>query len=548
MKIRFLALLLLLVGPFGCTKPTDPVDPEKEKETEVDADPVWDVQLGDRDIQVWGDLVDIRDFRRAGQIYPQYDTLDFAYDVDELGYSQYAVGLRERKGPEWVRAGKDASIVVASECSSLESADWQYTGKSFSAGDLTYHIHEYVGAGQTSGVKIPRPEGTVHSVMVLGGNLSVSGTPEYGDCVIAQTSAVRGEGIIEGPGIIIMPDGSYLATCRGADGNTGPSVYGSTDRGKTWSLFCHMNRDVNKVSNFFSLFLYEGKPYIIGHGIGGMNLYIIKSDDGGHTWTVPTSSSNGVLLTGVAIHSSQVPTLESNGRIWRACEIGEDSGTALPFMMSAEIGSDILDASNWSFTKTFTKTKFWHDRYHFNGLLEGNAVAGPDGRIYDLCRTNCNSQTSAYAVRLVMDGLSKLDFAEEDAVVEMPGGGVKFTVLYDQQTKKYWSLTNPDTDYPKDGKIMHEGHKLFHGEMRNRLALISSPDLIHWTVEDNEVLYDKDPFFHGFQYVDWVFDGDDMIAVIRAGYPEVRGLPARQHDANKLIFLRVKDFRNRNKS
>lgn len=44
--------------------------------------------------------------------------------------------------------------------------------------------------------------------------------------------------------------------------------------------------------------------------------------------------------------------------------------------------------------------------------------------------------------------------------------------------------------------------------------------------------------------MDWVFDGDDIIAVSRTAFPETRGLPARQHDANFLTFHRISNFRN----
>lgn len=73
--------------------------------------------------------------------------------------------------------------------------------------------------------------------------------------------------------------------------------------------------------------------------------------------------------------------------------------------------------------------------------------------------------------------------------------------------------------------------------------LCSSPDLRKWTVE-KEVISSNNSFFHGFQYVDWVFDGDDIIAVSRTAFPETRGLPNRQHDANFLTFHRIPNFRN----
>ena len=80
------------------------------------------------------------------------------------------------------------------------------------------------------------------------------------------------------------------------------------------------------------------------------------------------------------------------------------------------------------------------------------------------------------------------------------------------------------------------------GLIRNTLALISSEDLYHWRVE-RTVLASDNPFFDGFQYVDWQFDGDDLIAVIRLAVEEPRGLPNRQHDANFLVFKRIERFR-----
>ena len=75
------------------------------------------------------------------------------------------------------------------------------------------------------------------------------------------------------------------------------------------------------------------------------------------------------------------------------------------------------------------------------------------------------------------------------------------------------------------------------------MVLYSSRNLKEWT-EEREIFASDDPFFHGFQYVDWIFDGEDLLAVIRLAAPEERGLPTRQHDANMLSFIRVENFRN----
>ena len=92
----------------------------------------------------------------------------------------------------------------------------------------------------------------------------------------------------------------------------------------------------------------------------------------------------------------------------------------------------------------------------------------------------------------------------------------------------------------KHGGIYANG--IHAGLTRNTLTLISSKDLREWR-EERVVLQSDNPFFDGFQYVDWQFDGEDIVAVIRLAIEERRGLSNRQHDANFLSFYRVERFR-----
>ena len=50
------------------------------------------------------------------------------------------------------------------------------------------------------------------------------------------------------------------------------------------------------------------------------------------------------------------------------------------------------------------------------------------------------------------------------------------------------------------------------------------------------VLYHPDVGRHGFQFVDWLFEGEDMIVVSRAVLVTGWEAPPRQHDANYLTF------------
>jgi hypothetical protein len=57
------------------------------------------------------------------------------------------------------------------------------------------------------------------------------------------------------------------------------------------------------------------------------------------------------------------------------------------------------------------------------------------------------------------------------------------------------------------------------------------------------VLYHPDRETHGFQYVDWQFDGDDVVAACRTAFDDGFGGARRAHDANFLTFHRVPNFR-----
>ena len=72
------------------------------------------------------------------------------------------------------------------------------------------------------------------------------------------------------------------------------------------------------------------------------------------------------------------------------------------------------------------------------------------------------------------------------------------------------------------------------------MTLMRSRDLESW--EDVTVLFDyrhRDPKTVGFQYVDFEFDGDDIIFLCRTAMNE----PRNHHDSNYQTFHRIKSFR-----
>src|SRR5690606_38460049 len=121
--------------------------------------------------------------------------------------------------------------------------------------------------------------------------------------------------------------------------------------------------------------------------------------------------------------------------------------------------------------------------------------------------------------------------------VPFPGGSKKFTIRYDPVSKKYWTLSNY---IPSHVKRLSEGKN--PASIRNTQALFSSDDLKTWEFRVI-VLYHKDQVHHGFQYVDWMIDGKDIIFLSRTAYDDGIGGARNNHDANFITFHRIKNFR-----
>ena len=108
----------------------------------------------------------------------------------------------------------------------------------------------------------------------------------------------------------------------------------------------------------------------------------------------------------------------------------------------------------------------------------------------------------------------------------------KFTIRRDPVTGAYLTLSNNNTDPA-------------HPSQRNVLSLHASEDLLHWRhvttlLEDDSGLSPEQSIARiGFQYVDWQFDGDDIIYVVRAAYRGAHNF----HDANHIVFARIEGFR-----
>lgn len=342
------------------------------------------------------------------------------------------------------------------------------------------------------------------------------------------------------PSIIILPSGDYLVSHDffgpGAvkDGVAGQTRYFvSSDKGRTW----HPRGFVNGMY-WSNLFMHRGSLYAFGTRGGVNDCVIRRSDDEGRTWTDPSDARTGLLLRkqgDMGYHCAPMPMAYAHGRIWRAMEMTPDKGWGKfrSVMMSADTSADLLDARNWRVSNGLNFDTTW--RRGHEAWLEGNAVAAPDGGVYNILRVHYQGDDVAAMVRVSTDGLTQ-HFDPASDFIRLPGACKKFVIRFDPVSRRYWTLSNYAPEAEKE-KARAIGHRLERA--RNTLVLSSSVDLREW--ESHAIVaYSPDIRQHGFQYADWQFDGKDIIASIRAAFgAKTHG----SHDANHITFQRVRNFR-----
>ena len=338
-------------------------------------------------------------------------------------------------------------------------------------------------------------------------------------------------------GIAVLSDGAYLAKCD----EFGPKstehqravtrVHRSDDRGATW-------RPVARIDGLFwaNIFTHKGAVYLLGTVKHHGRIVMMRSDDGGDTWTTPTDEQHGLLTSTGEYHTGPMPIVIHKGRIWRAFEDamggtrwGERYRASI---MSAPVDADLLQQKSWTFSNPLAGNPEWLGGA-FGGWLEGNAVVSPEGDVVNILRVACPAGGKAAIVRVGNDGTT-VHFDPQHDIIDFPGGAKKFTIRYDEQTKAYWTLANPVM--PKHAAQTKAS------SIRNTLALMCSNDLRTWQIR-SLLIYHPDVRHHGFQYPDWLFEGDDIIAAIRTAYDDGLGGAHSAHDANFLTFHRFADFR-----
>lgn len=343
------------------------------------------------------------------------------------------------------------------------------------------------------------------------------------------------------PSICIMPDGKYIVS----HDYFGPQstekdaavtdIFVSEDKGLNWTRISSL-----KGQFWSTVFTLKNSLYIFGTYRAHGNIVIRKSDDGGLTWTTPYDGRHGLLFEG-EYHTAPVPVIEYRGRIWKAFEYATAKEPVWPerysaIVLSASRNSDLLDSRNWRKSEMLASFRPQLNA-NFRGWLEGNIVYDKQQNcLVDILRVHAPKVNEEYCAKVrISCGGRKLKFTKEKDILPFPGGSKKFTIRYDEKTGHYWTLSNVSDANNLKG--------IQNDRVRNKLALCSSEDLIHWEVR-KIIIENEDCLKHGFQYADWQFDGNDIVAVIRTAFEDEEGEADNYHNSNYIIFKRIENYNN----
>lgn len=341
------------------------------------------------------------------------------------------------------------------------------------------------------------------------------------------------------PSIVQMPSGRLVVSMdvygpRHAQNLT--FLYKSDDGGATWQYLCDL------FPCFWGkLFVHRDRLYMLSVTAEYGELQVGYSPDEGAHWIKPVTLFPGCgIRDEKGMHQAPTPVIEYRGRIWSAVDYGSwEKGGHASALVSCDATTDLMNPADWTCSQFVPFDPRWPGAVAGSrwGCLEGNAVVGPDGTLYDMLRYQISSvfddrgpeggvtHGKALLLRLDPDQPEKpLTFGQ---FVDLNGGMSKFVVKRDPVTQTYVSLVNEVLDATTPAQ-------------RNVLTLAASDDLISWHLV-RRVLNgsDQSPDEVGFQYVDFVFSGDDILFASRTAFNHAHNF----HDSNFITFHRIPAFR-----
>lgn len=307
-------------------------------------------------------------------------------------------------------------------------------------------------------------------------------------------------------------------------------LFCSDDRGASWRYLCEL------FPCFWgTLFVHRGALYMLAHATEYGDVLIGASHDGGESWTPPTALFRGSgMYKAPGPHRAPMPVIEHRGRLFTALDFGcWAAGGHASGMLSADADADLLRPDSWTVSDAFLPyDPTWPGAAvgQAGGALEGNMVVDPDGRLLNMLRYQIGAAVpdSGLAIRLLADAdRPEAPLAFHDIVRMEGGSNSKFQLRRDPVGGGYYALVSErPVGQPNNA--------------RNLLSLAVSDDLCSWRIAKRLLDYRHlPPADVGFQYCDFLFDGDDILFVCRTAFNRANNY----HDANYSTFHRLRNFR-----
>ena len=317
--------------------------------------------------------------------------------------------------------------------------------------------------------------------------------------------------------------------------------------------------------------------YLLGHA---NDLCIMYSDDDGESWS-------GVfhLTEGEKWHQAPCNVWYDGGYVYLVMERkvyddvrGWDVNILAPVLMKGKLGTDLTQRENWVFAdeKTFRDTVdvarlnyipcpfFPMDNYKPidaapgrpmapMGWLETNVVKindvkhlwyGGDKRVFHLISRLHSGSTNFAALLRVTDygdhmvtETQKAPSGKDMTIIPLPGGQMKFHILFDEKTKTYWLLSTQATDSLTRAECLPPERFGLPDNERRRLQLHFSRNCYDWCFAGMVDIGDSE--FESRHYAAMAIKNEDLCIVSRSGGPDSKN----PHDTDRITYHIVKNFR-----
>lgn len=333
---------------------------------------------------------------------------------------------------------------------------------------------------------------------------------------------------IHDPGMARLPSGHFLVAAPCWQRGVGPDhlmMARSADGGRSWQRLPDLP-------------FAEGTPFVLGDDLymftqprQHQDVYFVRSDDEGESWTDPVKVLEGDLW------NCQTNMVIRDGQLYWVLDQKHKATVAV----AADLSKDLLDPGAWRISQvipakqTAVQFRTAHDHHQPEQFddwnLEGN-VMDVNGRLRIACRVNPKHTGTTPGIAAVFD--LKDDGAnlnlQFDQHYPWPGGQSKFCIVFDELTRLFWMTCNLISSA--------EPQKLDGGPNPERRFLMPycGMDGLNWLPAGCVAMAPCSS--QSFMYPSMAIDGDDLTILSRTCRHS-----GHYHDADLATFHRVHDFR-----